>query len=73
LRFAYKTFKNRLTGDFLPCKLRRTEASQEPDNRDFLYRAALSPLYAKNPQAQQAPGGRWTFKGIQVKIKNRVV
>jgi hypothetical protein len=30
LRFAYKPFKNRRPGDFLPCKLRN-----EPDNRGF--------------------------------------
>jgi hypothetical protein len=30
LRFAHKTSKNRLTGDFLPYKLRK-----EPDNRNF--------------------------------------
>jgi hypothetical protein len=35
LRFARKTPKNRPWGDFLPCKLRRTEGSQAPDNRDF--------------------------------------
>jgi hypothetical protein len=28
LRFVHKTLKNRLQGDFLPCKLRRTEGSQ---------------------------------------------
>ncbi|MDR2176551.1 MAG: hypothetical protein LBP20_00725, partial [Treponema sp.] len=44
LRFAHKTQKNRLSADFLPCKLRK-----QPDNRGFF--AASS---AKNPQVQQA-------------------
>jgi hypothetical protein len=36
LRFTRKTQKNRRSGDFLPCKLRRTKGTQEPINRDFL-------------------------------------
>jgi TatD DNase family protein len=46
--FVRKTPENRRSGDFLPCKLRK-----QPDNRGFF--AASS---AKNPQAQQAAGGR---------------
>ncbi|MDR1636123.1 MAG: iron chelate uptake ABC transporter family permease subunit [Treponema sp.] len=45
LRFAHKTPKNRLIGDFLPCKLRK-----EPDNRDF-----CGTKYHKNSQVQEAP------------------
>jgi hypothetical protein len=44
LRFVRKTPKNRRSGDFLPCKLRK-----RPNNRGFF--AASS---AKNPQVQQA-------------------
>jgi biotin carboxylase len=45
LHFVHKTSKNRLTGDFLPCKLRK-----EPTNRGF-----CGTKYRKNLQVQQAP------------------
>jgi hypothetical protein len=45
LRFALKTAKNRLKGDFLPCKL-----PKEPMNCGF-----FGTKYRKNLQAQQAP------------------
>jgi hypothetical protein len=48
LRFTYKTSKNRLQGDFLPCKLRK-----EPIYRGF-YGFFLEKSH-KNLQAQQAP------------------
>jgi hypothetical protein len=46
LRFAHKTRKNRLFGDFLPCKLRK-----QPDNRGFY---VFSTEKHKNLQVQQA-------------------
>ena len=48
LRFALKTQKNRRSGDFLPCKLRK-----EPINRGF-----FGTLCRKNLQVQQAPSTR---------------
>jgi hypothetical protein len=41
--------KNALLCVFIPCKLRRTEGPQEPDNWNFLHK------YAKNLQMQQVP------------------
>jgi hypothetical protein len=49
VRFARKTPKNRLIGDFLPCKLRSDQRSAQPNNRGFFTASS-----AKNPQAQQA-------------------
>jgi hypothetical protein len=74
LRFARKTPKNRRSGDFLPCKLRK-----QPDYRGFF--AASS---AKNPQAQQAARslllmGFFVEKAIKTppfavcKVKNRLL
>jgi predicted amidohydrolase YtcJ len=48
-RFTHKTSKNRRSGDFLPCKLRRTEGLREPDNRDF-----CGTKRHENPQAREA-------------------
>jgi hypothetical protein len=48
LRFAYKIFKNRRLGDFLPYKLRK-----EPDNRGFY--GFSKGKSDKNLQVQQAP------------------
>jgi hypothetical protein len=45
------TNKNALLRVFVPREPRRTEASREPINRDFLRK------YAKKPQARQAPRG----------------
>jgi hypothetical protein len=47
LRFAHKTFKNRLSVDFLPCKLQKHA-------RESGFFAAFG---AKNPQVQQAARG----------------
>jgi soluble lytic murein transglycosylase len=46
--FAYKPFKNRRLGDFLPCKLRK-----EPDNRGFY--GFFNEKSHKNLQVPQAP------------------
>jgi hypothetical protein len=48
LRFAHKTLKNRLQGDFLPCKLRK-----EPNNCGFY--GFFQRKNRKNLQVQQAP------------------
>jgi hypothetical protein len=47
LRFAHKTSKNRLQGDFLPCKL-----PKQPINRGFY--GFFQRKNRKNLQAQQA-------------------
>jgi hypothetical protein len=60
LRFAHKTSKNRLSGDFLPCKLpggfsQAALAARGPDNQDF-----CGAKYRKNPQANRLLGvTRW--------------
>jgi hypothetical protein len=52
-RFALKTAKNRLKGDFLPCKL-----PKEPINRGF-----FGTKYRKNLQVPQAPRDAWARRG----------
>jgi hypothetical protein len=47
LSFAHKIPKNRLTGDFLPCKLRQAEGLQEPIKLWFLqYKLMQKPTSA---------------------------
>jgi hypothetical protein len=65
LRFAYKPFKNRRLGDFLPCKLRK-----EPDNRGF-YGFSKGKSH-KNLQVQQAPS-KLPLTYNYVKLQRRVI
>jgi hypothetical protein len=53
LRFAHKTPKNRLQGDFLPCKLPgEPTVRKQPDNRGFY--GFFQRKNRKNLQVQQA-------------------
>jgi peptide/nickel transport system permease protein len=59
LRFAHKTFKNRQSGDFLPCKLHK-----EPDNRGF--DGFFSEKSHQNLQVKQAPKGLREYRGKKI-------
>jgi hypothetical protein len=72
LRFTHKTSKNHLSGDFLPRKPRRTEGSQEPNNRGFFAQGGFAAPLCKNSTGAQAPGTLLKLKLLICAItKNR--